>query len=325
VLRFGPLPPFDRLRLGATLAFLKALPDPRPLRTWTAANWIRRWMGRRVYLTLWEPLLRGKFHHHAEEIAMPWFWARLHCRTPDLGYLRGGFQQLYDRLVERIEALGGRVQLGCTATAIETLPDGGVRVQTGDSALDFERLVVTLPTRLFLRLAPELPPAYRLRYEGGSDHLSAHCLILALDRQLLDEVYWLNVNDPGYPFLSVVEHTNFMPSEDYGGRHLVYLGNYLPPDHELFSQSAEQIRERYLPHLQRINPSFEPSWATETWSFAAPFAQPIVRRGYRRGLPPHRTPLNGVFLANMGHVYPQDRGQNYSLLLGEKIAEQAGN
>jgi protoporphyrinogen oxidase len=124
--------------------------------------------------------------------------------------------------------------------------------------------------------------------------------------------------------LSLVEHTNLMPPADYGGRHLVYLGNYLPNDHELFSLSAEQIRERYLPHLKRINPAFEPAWVTETWSFAAPFAQPIVRRGYPKRLPPHTTPLSGVFLANMGHVYPQDRGQNYSLLLGERIAARAG-
>ena len=38
-------------------------------------------------------------------------------------------------------------------------------------------------------------------------------------------------------------------------------------------------------------------------------------------IPDHRTPIPGLYLANMAQIYPQDRGQNYSILLGEKIAE----
>jgi protoporphyrinogen oxidase len=294
------------------------MPNPRPLANQAAASWLKRWMGGRAFEVVWGPLLHGKFHQHAESIAMPWFWARIHDRSADLGYLRGGFQQLYDRWVERIEQLGGKVVLGCAATSIRS-DQGGVRVGTTGEPRSYDRLIVTLPTRLFLRLASELPADYRERYEHGAEHLSAHCLVLALDRPLT-EVYWLNVNDPGFPFLSLVEHTNFMPPEDYGGRHLVYLGNYLPADHRIFAMSREALLEEYLPHLKRINQRFEPDWVRESWSFSAPFAQPIVRVGYPSTLPRHQTPLRGVYLANMGHVYPQDRGQNYSLLLGERIA-----
>ena len=67
-------------------------------------DWTRRWMGPAAYETVWEPLLRGKFGDAAPEIAMPWFWARVHDRTQSLGYLRGGFQQLYDRMAERSAA-----------------------------------------------------------------------------------------------------------------------------------------------------------------------------------------------------------------------------
>jgi protoporphyrinogen oxidase len=51
--------------------------------------------------------------------------------------------------------------------------------------------------------------------------------VLTLDRQLTD-VYWLNVNDSGYPFLALVEHTNYMPPEDYGGRHMCIWGTIFP-------------------------------------------------------------------------------------------------
>jgi hypothetical protein len=71
-----------------------------------------------------------------------------------------------------------------------------------------------------------------------------------------------------------------------------------------------------------LNPQFDPSWVREAYVFKGPYAQPIVTLGYADRLPPHETPWPGVFLANMGHVYPQDRGQNYSIALGLKMAER---
>jgi protoporphyrinogen oxidase len=318
VLRFPFLPPLDRLRLGACIAFLKAMPNERPFDGQTAAAWIRRYMGQRVFEVQWEPLLRGKFGDRSGEVAMSWFWSRVHERTASLGYVRGGFQQLYDALGERVRSLGGTVLTGTAATAVR-LDNGAVVVETdhGD-AYRFEQVLVTLPTRLFARLARELPPRFEERYPGP-DHYGAHVVILALDRRLTD-VYWLNINDRDFPFLALVEHTNFMPPEDYAGRHLVYLGNYLPMDHPLFAKTDEEVLAEFLPPLRRIRPDFEPRWVRESWVFKAPFAQPIVTLDYLDRLPPHRTPVPGVYLANMAHVYPQDRGQNYSLRLGERMA-----
>jgi protoporphyrinogen oxidase len=187
--------------------------------------------------------------------------------------------------------------------------------------LEFDRLLVTLPTRLFTRLAPELPEPWVQRYPGP-EHFGAHVVIVGLDRPLTPDVYWLNINDRDLPFLALVEHTNFpgLPISDYGGLHLVYLGNYLPMDHPLFGKSDEQTLAEFLPHLRRVNPGFDAAWVKAHWVFRAPYAQPIVTLDYLASLPPHQTPLPGVYLANMAHVYPQDRGQNYSLRLGERMA-----
>ncbi len=319
VLRFPFLPPVDRVRLGLGIAFLKAVPSERPFVGQTAAAWLRRVMGETAYRVQWEPLLRGKFGERAGEIAMSWFWSRVHERTPRLGYLRGGFQPLYEALGARIRALGGSVLTQTAATSIHTR-DGTLVVETDAAEVHrFDRLLVTLPTRLFTRLAPGLPAEFVERYPGP-DHYGAHVAILALRRQLLDGVYWLNVNERDYPFLALVEHTNFMPPEDYGGRHLVYLGNYLPMDHPLFGQADATVLETFCAALRRIQPAFDPAWVVESWIFKAPYAQPIVTTDYLERLPPHRTPLAGVYLANMAHVYPQDRGQNYSLRLGERMA-----
>ncbi len=325
VLRFTPLALPDRLRMGLALAFLKLLPSPAPLEGKTAAAWLRRWMGRAAYETVWEPLLRGKFGAIREEIALPWFWARVHDRTAELGYVRGGFQHFYNRLAARVRERGGELRFATAVSRVAPDPDGGFTVAYAGTApagqeqsQRFDRVISTLPTRLTCRLVPALPDAYRTQYDWGRAY-GAHCLILALDRTLTGATYWMNVNDPGYPFMVLVEHTNYMPREDYEGRVLIYLGNYRPMDDPIFMADKEEVLRDFLPHLKRINPAFAPDWVTESWLFSAPFAQPIVTTDYKDHIPPFETPLPGLYVANMFQVYPHDRGQNYSVELAEKL------
>jgi protoporphyrinogen oxidase len=339
LLSFSALPLPDRVRMGAVVAGLKAAPSHRPFEAHTAHAWLKRVMGPRAYEVCWEPILRAKFGAHYQHISMAWMWARLHDRSFALGYLKGGFQQLYDGLVAQIRRLGGEVLLG--HEVVEATHTGGAAAAGGASAgawtvrwrrasppealvhsTSLERVVSTLPPRITFRLVPQLPSEYRARYERG-DAYGAHCLILALDRPLFpDGTYWLNVNDPGYPFLVVVEHTNYRPAAEYGGKHLVYLGNYLPMDHPLLRAGKEEILAQFLPALRRIVPTFREESVTDSWSFAAPFAQPIVTREFPQHIPPLETPLPDLWLGTMFQVYPHDRGQNYSILLAEQLAER---
>ena len=323
LLGFTPLPLTDRLRMGAWLAYLRMLRSPERLEGHTAADWIRRRMGSRAYDVVWGPLLSGKFGALADQIALPWFWARVHDRTAQLGYLRGGFQGLYDRLAERIVELGGEVRLGTEVSEIRTNPTGGMRVVTADGgSLAADRVVSTLAVRLTCRLTPELPQDYRSRHEWGTAY-GAHCLVLALDRPLTQS-YWMNVNDPGYPFMALVEHTNYMDPAEYGGRHLVYLGNYRPMDDPLLRMPTAEVVAQFAPHLARINPAFSMDWVTDAWSSAAPFAQPIVTVDYRDHIPPFETPVPGLWVASMFQVYPHDRGQNYSIDRAERLVARLG-
>ena len=190
-------------------------------------------MGDAAADVVWEPLLRAKFGDAAETIALPWFWARVHDRTSRLGYLGGGFQRLYEALARRVSAQGGTVMLGREVTEIRrtggevTVAHRAVGDQRGATDA-FDAVLSTLPTRLTARLTPEMPTEWSERHDPGPA-LGAHCLILALDRPLTD-AYWINLNDPGFPFLAAVEHTNMRSPAEYGGRHLIYLGSYRPMD-----------------------------------------------------------------------------------------------
>jgi protoporphyrinogen oxidase len=320
VLRFAPLPIWDRLRMGAAIAYLRFWPHYQTLEDKNAAAWMRRWMGRQAYAKVWGPQLAGKFGEYADDISMAWMWARLHCRTTELGYLRGGFQRFYDRMADLIDVLGGKLHCATSATSIRTQRRGRVRVGTTAGDIIADRVVSTLPTRLTLKLLPTLPSF--LRHYDDQPALGAHCLILSLDRQLMERVYWLSICDPGYPFLAVVEHTNYIPPAEYGGRHLVYFGNYLPMDHPLFAQSKEAVLASFLPAIKRINPAFDPAWVQESWQFAAPYAQPVVTPDFHKHIPPHQLPIPNVYLANMFQIYPQDRGQNYAVDMANWLARQ---
>jgi len=322
LLRFGPLRVWDRFRMGLALAYLKMLSRPDRLEGIRAGPWIRGQMGDRAADVVWDPLLRAKFGDAAETIALPWFWARVHDRTARLGYLGGGFQRLYEALAGAVAAHDGEVHLGREVTRIHH--EGNLLTVEHQSAggggggqENFDLVLSTLPTRLTARLAPGLPDDWRERHDPGPA-LGAHCLILALDRPLTD-AYWVNLNDPGFPFLALVEHTNMRSPAEYGGRHIVYLGSYRPMDDPVLKTDPEQLLTDWLPAIQRLNPKLDRSWVTQVWGFAAPFAQPIVTVDYASRIPPFETPVPGLWIANMFQVYPHDRGQNYSIELAERV------
>jgi protoporphyrinogen oxidase len=318
LLLFKPLHIIERVRVAAVLAFLKFAP-PQWLEGKTADAWLRRWMGKRAYGMLFEPLFAGKFGALREQIALPWFWGRIHDRTTQLGYVRGGFQHVYERLVERISEHGGKVLLNTSVRQVTQNDQQQWQVETSQGTWTFDRVISTLPTRLTYRLIPALPDDYRAKYEWGQAY-GAHCLILALDRQVTDS-YWINMCDPGYPFTGLFEHTNFRSPSEYDGKHLLYLGNYRPMNDPLFSMSKEEVMADFLPHLKRIAPDFQDSWVQESWMTQAPYAQPIVTTDYKKHIPPLTTPLDGLWMANMFQVYPHDRGQNYSFDLAERLVK----
>jgi protoporphyrinogen oxidase len=320
VLRFSGLPVVDRVRLGAGVALLKAMPRSGPLEDVSARRWLTRVMGGNAWRVVWEPLLRGKFGAAADDVSMAWLWARIHDRTQQLGYLDGGFHELYSRLAARVAERGGRLVTGFRAAAIE--PNGTeITVRSADGRAEtFDRVISTLPAHLTLAITRD-PRATAAPSSRPPDALGAHCLIVSLDRPLTG-TYWIGVADPGLPFLAVVEHTAMLAPAAYGGRHLVYFGNYVPHDDRLFEESPDETLARYTPAIRGLNAAFDPAWVGDRWSFGARFAQPIVTPGFRKRIPPFETPIPNLFVASMFQVVPHDRGQNYSLDLAERLVRR---
>ena len=151
-------------------------------------------------------------------------------------------------------------------------------------------------------------------------YLSNVCLVLQLDRSR-SNTYWLNVNDPKFPFVGVIEHTNFQPPDTYAGRHIVYLSKYAPEDVALVRMTDEQVFEFSLPHIQRMFPHFTRAWVKDNHVWRARYAQPVVIRDYGKLIPEAQTPIAGLYLCSMAQVYPEDGGTNYAIREGRKLAQ----
>jgi protoporphyrinogen oxidase len=330
VLQFTPLSLFERLRAGLVGAYLTVVRDWRSLEQVTAHEWMRRTVGERAYKILWRPLLISKFgEEHYRDVNMAWMWARLYKRTASLGYFEGGFQAFVDLLVERIEEHGGTVRLDSSVRGIRPIGRGGpetaggrIRLALDDEHEDHDAVIATVSPQAMLELAPDLtgPYASKLR---RLESMGAVALVLALKQSLSEGHYWINLpKGAEIPFMGLVEHTNYISSEHYGGDHLVYCGDYLPPDHPYLGYDKEELLEIYLPGLEKINPDFRPEWVRASWMFTETYAQPVPKVNHSRSIPSLRTPIPGLWMATMSQVYPWDRGTNYGVEMGRRVARQ---
>ncbi|MBA8827489.1 protoporphyrinogen oxidase [Saccharopolyspora lacisalsi] len=319
MLRFPKFSMLDRLRFGASSAALKAVRNGQRFNSVRALDWMRRWAGKRVTDTIWDPLLTGKFGKRARDVSMAWLWARIHYRTFDLGYVHGGFDQVYEALLEAVTERGGKVEFSKPVESI-TQPDSTVHVRTGDdSSYEFDHLIVTVPQPVFAKATGTDTDDVLWR----NQYLGATCFVLECDRSVIP-YYWLNINDTDFPFLAVVEHTNMVDRSEYDGRHVVYVGNYVDRDDWRFTTDPEELLEHYIPWLRKLNPDFDRSWI-KNWHFSkAGFAQPIVTPEYRSLIPGHNTAMSGVTLATMSQIYPQDRGQSYAIAMAHDVTSRLG-
>ena len=346
LLRFRALSLRSRLRMGlAVLDLQRRHPEVGPFESQTARAWIERAMGREAYEKIWGPLLRGKFGDRADDISMAWLHGKLtlrrklkgsETRREMLGYPRTSFEPIWERLRDRIEAGGGRVLIDRPAAAL-SLAAGELLVTPGSfrrghdprsfEPLENERyggVVATVPSDVFVDLLePPLAAAIGAEYlqrVRSVEYHTALCLLLELDRRFTP-FYWTNVADRDLPFVGLIEHTNLVEPERYDGRRFLYVANYLAPGDPLLALSPDELLDAYEPGLRRVNPAFDRGWVKARWLHREPAAQPIVTVGYRERIPPLQTGVPGLVLANTTQIYPEDRGTNYSVRLGEQAAD----
>jgi protoporphyrinogen oxidase len=303
ILRYPELSFLDKARLGwLTLTAKKA--DLTSLDDIPADQFIIENLGRNVYTSFFEPLLKSKFGDRRNEISAAWLISRIAIRSnrgiegEKLGYLRGGFHNLIDALGTSVSSKGGKILLQTPVTDI-TQEKGGWTL----NGTHYHAVISTIPPHELERTGgPVLP---HIPYQGAA------CMTLAMKRQVTNGIYWLNMKDPA-PYGAIVTHTNFIPFENYG-EHLVYLASYftgtLPP--RLDERMLADFCTRFSVRQDEI-----------TWHRMAvdPFAGPVYTTGYRSLIPGYET--HGFYMAGMFSKtnYPE-RSMEGSVRAGFEVAE----
>lgn len=313
----------NKIRFGLVGLYLRLSENWQPLEKVTVEEWMRRWAGDQVYETMWEPMLKGKFGPHYRDVNMAWMWARLHARTSRLGTYQGGFQAFAQDFKRDLEARGVNIYLSTPVSRITPGrgENGGLSAAVEGTEVKYDQVLVTTSPGILSRMVPDLPEEYHAGLRGLKS-MGAVVLTLSLKKQLSpDGYYWYNIpKDKGFPFLAVVEHTNYLSPDYFNGDHIVYCGDYRVPDHEYFDLSKEEILALFLPPLKRINPEFSEDWVKKSWLYRTRYAQPVPEVNHSRRIPDIHTPLDGLYFASMSQVYPWDRGTNFAVEIGRRAA-----
>ncbi len=325
LLRFSALPLIDRIRLGLLTLRARGVKDWKALESKSAREWLLELGGAKVFEVVWEPLLQGKFGPYADEVSAVWFWNKLKLRggsrgdkgEEQLAYFEGGFAALAEAMAKRIQDLGGTLHLSSPVEEILVEEGRAVAVRSQGKRYRGQRVLCTTHLPQFQKMLPsDTDPAYLQQLEA-IPYLGNVCLVLVL-KQSLSELYWMNVNDPGFPYVGIIEHTNLEPTGSYGGKHIVYLSKYLPREDALYQMDEAEALAFSIPHLQRMFPDFDPDWILEAKLWKAPYSQPVVQKNYSERIPAFDTPIPELKLCSMAQIYPEDRGTNYAIREGRK-------
>lgn len=311
-----------KARFGLVTLFLRLTNNWKGLEQYTVDQWMRKWGGDQNYEMMWEPLVVGKFGaQYAKQVNMAWMWARLKARTNRLGTFQGGFQAFADQFADKLKTMGVSLHLSTPVTRLSPSAEGGIDVTTAQGKYHFDQALVTTSPAMLAQLTPQLPTEYSHSLLELKS-MGAVVMVVALKHQLSKEgYYWYNLPKlAGYPFLALVEHTNYLSPEHYGGDHLVYLGDYLETDHEHFTLTEDELLSRFLPSLSRINPEFKPEWVRKSWLWRTQYAQPVPFLNHSKKIPAITTPIPGLYFASMSQVYPWDRGTNFAVEIGSRAA-----
>lgn len=330
LLKFAPLNFFNRIRAGVVVLFLGKYKNWQRFKNITASTWMRKWSGKQVFSVIWEPLLKGKFDRYHDKISMAWLWARLHIRANSkdkgdskekLGYFNGGFDVFVKALESKIRKYGGDIHLESNVESISNDQDNNVVVKVNGNDEIFDACISTLPSHVFARLIQSSSKDEEyLRKLNSIDYLGAVLLIFS-SNQSLSKYYWHNINDLESPFLVFIQHTNLIPKSEYSNKDVYYIGSYVPHDHKYFEMNDVEIKSLWFENLRKIFPAFDEKQISELSVFKFKNAQHIVDTEYSKKIPDFKTPLANVYLSNFSQIFPEDRGTNYAVRDGVRIAE----
>ena len=326
LLMFSELSIIERIKLGLLAIRARLVKDWKKLDKISAKEWIIKNAGQKVYDLVWGPLLSAKFDLDAEKISAAWLWNKLKLRGSSrgksmskemLGYFKGSFASVYEKLAETILKNGGKILLSRKINLIQSNEHYKIEIDSNGMKETFDKVISTLPPRELSKLGVNFTGEYAQQVKQIK-YKSNICMLLEM-REELSPYYWISIADEEFPFVSVIEHTNLYNDPNYRC-HLVFVSRYLDESNPLFTNSEDRIKELFYTYLKKMFPRFNEDSIIKSSITRAIYAQPVTIIGYNDICPALLTSIPNLYMATMAQIYPEDRGQNYAVRIGKQVA-----
>jgi protoporphyrinogen oxidase len=329
LLAFPGLSLVDKLRYGLHVMKAKSIEDWRPYDAFTSTLWLKKSIGERAYDALWRSLFHYKFYEYQDQLSAAWLGARIKrvalsrksIFREELGYLAGGSEVLLGAVAERLRALGGRIELRAKVEEVR-MNDGRIRgVRVNGETLEFDQVISTIPLPYLVRVLPDLPADEKAKV-AAIKNVGVVCVLLKLKRPFTRN-FWMNINSPGIEIPGLIEYTNLNPMTEQGSPHILYAPYYLPQTHAKYRRDFGEFIEETLRYMQMIRPDFDRADVSTAIASRYEFAQTVCTPGFYDALPPMKSKVHGLFMADTSHYYPEDRSVSESMRLGAQLADMA--
>ena len=328
--RFPGLNLLQKLRFGLHVMRAKSISDWRPYDAFSSTDWLRRWIGDPAYDVMWKSLFHYKFYELENSLSAAWLGTRIkrvalsrkNIFQERLGYLAGGSEALLEAIATRLRDGGTPIELGAAVQEVRTVQESGgervVGLRVGDRELGFDRVVSTIPLPYLSRLIPGLPAEEKAKIDAIRN-VGVVCVLLKLRRPFTRN-FWMNINDPRIEIPGLIEYSNLNPLD---GSTIVYAPFYMPQTHPKYRRPGEEFIAETLSAMQLIRPEFDRADVLAATASRYEYAQTVCTPGFYDALPPMRSRVNGLFMADTSHYYPEDRSISESLRIGSTLAALA--
>ncbi len=322
LLKFPELDLISKLRYGVHAFISTKIKDWQHLDDQEASVWIRRWIGQRAYEVLWQRLFALKFFEYRDNLSAAWIWSRIKrvgvsrksLMQEQMGYLQGGSQTLLDEFEQAITAQGGKFNLKTAVRQVSVKNQAVDVLQTDTDSQRYDAVFSTIPLPFVADMIPALPEENKQKYRS-IQNMGVVCVIFQMKKPVSNN-FWLNISDESIDIPGIIEFSNLRPL----GTHVVYVPYYMPQTHVKHAMSNDEFIAEARSYIKQLNSDLSDDDFSHAHVSRYGFAQPICPPGFLKNLPPVKTDIDGLYIADTSYYYPEDRSISESVRLGREMA-----
>lgn len=327
LLTFPKLNLITKIRYGLMILKISRIKNWDKLDKIVATQWLTKWLGKKGYEQLWQPLFYYKFYEHKDELSAAWLGTRIkrvglsrkNIFQEQLGYLEGGSDILLEVLKNRMIEMGGQIRL--RASVEEVVSDNnrvvGVTVNT-----DFEPCDIVVSTAPLPYVSKMVPALSQKTHEqiNAIQNVGVAC-VLFKTKKPISRHFWVNINDLRIELPGVIEYTNLNPTISKSNECILYVPYYMPCTHEKYHWDDTKLTDEAAQYLSYISKDFTEKDIIASRVTRYAYSQTVCETHFLEKLPPMRCQeISGFYMADTAYYYPEDRSISESVRLGSTLA-----